>query len=356
MTEASRDLPGNPSAIHFHGRAAKAAIEEARKIIANALHASVGEIFFTSGGTEANNFAIKSSIADLEIKRIITSRIEHPSVLNAVAHVAEQHGIPTEYVDLDIHGRTAPGALHHMLHDKSDRAFVSLMHANNELGTMNDIGSLSTVCKNAGAVFHSDTVQTIAHKPIDFSEMDVAMASASAHKFGGPKGIGFIFISQDYIVRPQIDGGGQERNLRAGTENVAGIIGMAKAVQHSVSHMASQSTHTFEVRRYLHRKICEHFPEAKINGDHAGHSLDGVLSVTFPLTQRTELLVFNLDIEGISVSGGSACSSGVEKASHVLAHLFPDDTGITVRFSLSTSNTTEEVDFTIKKLHKILHK
>jgi len=356
MTKALQEFPGNPSAIHFHGRTARAAVEEARKTIANMLNASVGEIFFTSGGTEANNFAIKSSISDLGIERIITTQIEHPSVLNAIGHIANERDISIEYLDLDLVGRTNPEVLDQLLAKRPGRAFVSIMHGNNEVGTMNDIHALSTICNKFNAVFHTDTVQTVAHQPIDFADLDLGMASASAHKFGGPKGVGFIYVSQKHKLRPQIDGGGQERNLRAGTENIAGIIGMAVALRHSVNHLSSQTMQTYAVRKYLQSRLCEDFPEVKINGDYAGQALSGVLSVTFPASPRTELLVFNLDIEGISVSGGSACSSGVEKASHVLAHLFPDDTGITVRFSLSTSNTAQEVDYVIAKLHKILRK
>lgn len=356
MSRTMRDYYGNPSSIHAHGRKAKAAIEEARKSIAYLLGCSVGEIFFTSGGTEANNMAIKSAILDLGIRRVITSPVEHPCVLRSIEHVAQQVSLRVEYLAVDEVGRVSPRDLESLLaEDSESKTMVSIMHANNEIGTMNDIIALGELCNGAKALFHCDTVQTVGHFPLQFSRIPVDLASGSAHKFHGPKGIGLLYMRNPGL-QPLIDGGGQERNMRSGTENIAAILGMAKALEIFSSQRDAHVTKTRMIRDYALEQIRQRFPQVKVNGSCDDQSLYTVLSLTFPASLKADLLVFNLDIEGISASGGSACSSGVQKVSHVLKTISPDDTGTTVRFSFSPMNEKEEVDFLLLKLEKILNK
>ncbi len=356
MTKAMHDYFGNPSSIHAHGRKAKAAIEEARKVIAYHLGCSVGEIIFTSGGSEANNTAIKGAINDLGVERVITTKIEHPCILRTLEHSAAIHkSLTIHYLNVDARGVADIRTLEELLIAGREKTLVSIMHANNEIGSMNDVVKIGEICQKHDAIFHSDTVQTIGHFPVNFARLPIDMASASAHKFHGPKGIGLLYLHQKHhAMRPLIDGGGQERNMRAGTENISSIIGMAKALEIYCSRMDEFKTQTQQVRDYAMQEITRHFPSAKINGSLPSDALYTVLSVTFPPSKRSDLLVFNLDIEGVSVSGGSACSSGVQKVSHVLATISPDDPGTTVRFSFSPYNQTAEVDYMVEKLVKIL--
>lgn len=355
ITKSMQDHFGNPSSIHSHGRKAKAAIEQARKVIAYHLGCSVSEIIFTSGGSEANNTAIKGAINDLGIRNVITTKIEHPCVLRTLEHLAGYQDIKLHYLNVDQNGIADLVELEQLLASGQQKTLVSIMHANNEIGSMNDVEKIGSICAKYDAIFHSDTVQTIGHFPIHFSKSAMAMASASAHKFHGPKGIGILYLNQKYHqIKPLIDGGGQERNMRAGTENVASIIGMAKALDLYCTKMEAFRNETMKVRDYAMEQIVRNFPEAKVNGALPLQALYTVLSITFPQSKRSELLVFNLDIEGISASGGSACSSGVQKISHVLATISPYDTGTTVRFSFSPFNQLSEVDFMIEKLIKIL--
>ncbi|MBK8506375.1 MAG: cysteine desulfurase [Saprospiraceae bacterium] len=356
MHKAMADYFGNPSSIHAHGRKAKAAIEEARKVIAYHLGCSVGELFFTSGGSEANNLALKGAIYDLGIGRVITSRIEHPCVLRSIEHMAVYRDFDVDYLNVSQDGVVDLDHLETLLKQNAkEKTLVSVMHANNEIGSMNDIDAIGELCRKYDAYFHSDTVQTVGHFPIRFGRLKVDMAAASAHKFHGPKGIGFLYLNQRCNqIRPPIDGGGQERNLRAGTENISSILGMAKAMELYCENMEQNQLNTRSVREYAMQQVQLHFPDTAINGAPEDQSLYTVLSVTFPPSKRSELLIFNLDIEGVSASGGSACSSGVQKVSHVLAEIAPNDPGTTVRFSFSPLNRKEEIDLLIEKLHKIL--
>ncbi len=352
MTESMRDLFGNPSSVHHFGRRAKASVEEARKIIANRLGASQGEIFFTSGGTEANNTALKCAVRDLGIRRIISSAIEHHSVLHTIDRLADS-GVVVEHVELDQKGRPRLDDLQRRLQARASKTLVSLMHGNNELGTMIDLDTVGELCQTYGALFHTDTVQTIGHFPFNLSNLYVSFLAGSAHKFRGPKGVGFLYVSQRNIIEPLIDGGGQERQLRSGTENIAGIAGLAKALDLSCERMQETKRHILGLKKMLADRLLRKFPKVRLNGDPFGHSLYTVLSVTFPPDEMSDLLVFNLDIEGISASGGSACASGAQKGSHVLQALRPLDKGITVRFSFSDLNTAEDVEFLMEKLGKI---
>ena len=347
---------GNPSSIHFFGRHAKTVVEDARKKVARLLGASVGEIFFTSGGTEANNTAIKCSVRDAGIKTIISSPIEHHSVLHSVEKI-QKHGLAKViWLEVDNVGRPNQNQLVDLLSHSKDPVLVSLMHANNEVGTMSDIDRIGAICREFGALFHSDTVQTVGHFPINLQTTSVDFISASAHKFHGPKGVGFLYINQDLSLNPFIDGGSQERNMRAGTENVAGIAGLAKALELTCQRMYEIQLKLANYKHYLAAELKVHFPNVRFNGDPFGESLYTVLSVSFPPSMNAELLLFNLDIEGISASGGSACSSGSQKASHVMASLDPNFDGPTIRFSFSEFTTKEELDYLIDRLKKIMAK
>jgi cysteine desulfurase len=359
MQRAYLAYPGNPSSIHMHGRQARAAIEEARKTIAHYTRTSVGEIIFTSGGTEANNISLKGAVSDLAIDCVLSSRIEHPCVLRSIEHALlnSKAAVDRQFIEVDEFGRIEQEDLDQRLSALAGKkCLVSVMHANNEIGTMNDLQQIGEICVKHAAILHSDMVQTLGHFELNLTNLPVGMAAASAHKFHGPKGIGFLYLDSQYQILPLIDGGGQERNMRAGTENVAGILGMAKAFELCHLRMKDFRDKTQTVRDYAHSEIAKHFPTVKINGDPNGDSLYTVLSITFRESANTDLLIFNLDIEGISASGGSACSSGVQNISHVLEHLMPEEKVTTVRFSFGHTNTVKEVDYLLEKLAKILRK
>ena len=352
MTKLMTEFYGNPSAVHFYGRHAKNTIEEARKIIATGLGASQGEIFFTSGGTEANNTALKCAVRDLGVRRIITSPTEHHSVLQSCQRLKDQ--IDLEFIDVDHHGRPSLAHLEQLLEMTDDRTLVSLMHGNNEVGTMIDLQTFGTLIRSHRALFHTDAVQTVAHFPIRLNELNVDFLSASAHKFHGPKGVGILYINAENAIQPLIDGGSQERNMRAGTENIAGIRAMATAFQLSGERMPETASAVRQLKNYTAKEIKRAFPESSINGDSGEASLYTVLNITFPESANSQLLLLHLDIEGISTSGGSACSSGATKGSHVLQAMQVDPNATTIRVSFSEFNTREEVDQLIEKLVKIL--
>lgn len=354
MTTVMRNEYGNPSSIHNEGRKMRARIESARKTIAHHIGASIGEVFFTSGGTEANNMAIKCAVRDLGVHRVITSRTEHHCVLHATESVASHQGVQVDYVDVDGLGRMDYAHLEALLAQGEAKTLVSLMHANNEIGTMIDLDRVGELCKTYGALFHSDTVQTAGHFPIDVSKTHVHFISGGAHKFHGPKGVGFIYINGDAMLKPFIDGGAQERNMRGGTENAYGIIGMAKAFDLACTEMEARMAHITRIRDYFRGQLEAHFDDVKFNGDLDGDNLYTVLSASFPLSDRTDMIVMSLDIYGVSASGGSACSSGAEQGSHVLAAIQAPTDRKTVRFSFSHYNTREEVDFVIEKLKSIV--
>jgi cysteine desulfurase len=356
ITKVYRTYIGNPSSIHYFGRHAKTVVEEARKKVANLLGASVGEIFFTSGGTEANNTALKCSVRDAGVKTIISSPIEHHSVLHSIQQLHKLAHVDVHWLEVDQKGRPNLDQLDHLLNGIHQPVLVSLMHANNEVGTMTDIERVSSICMKHGALFHSDTVQTVAHFPISLSDIHIDFICASAHKFHGPKGVGFLYINQDVNIAPLIDGGSQERNMRAGTENVAGIAGLSLAMQLTCERSLQIQKMITDHKRYLASALEANFAGVRFNGDPFGESLYTVISVSFPESMDAELLLFNLDIEGIATSGGSACSSGSQKASHVMASLDPEFTGPTIRFSFSEFTNREELEYVVSRLKKILNK
>ena len=353
MTETMQEHFGNPSSIHAHGRQAKTIVEKARKTVAGLLKASPSEIFFTSGGTEADNMAIVRSIMDLGITHAITSPLEHHAVLHTLEEMAQGDRIQLDFVRVDAQGQVDLEHLQTLL-SKNPRTFVSLMHANNEISTLTDIHKVSEICQAFDAVFHSDTVQTMGHYVHDLSTLQIDFLTGAAHKFHGPKGVGFIYINGKNKIRPLLYGGAQERNMRGGTENVYGIVGLAKALELCYQHMDEHRIHIQGLKDYMRAALLENIPGITFNGNTgAEDSLYTVLNVSLPCTEIADMLLFSLDIAGISASGGSACSSGSQLGSHVLEALGADPDRPSVRFSFSKYNTTEEIDFVVKKLKEI---
>ncbi len=353
MTNCMRELYGNPSSIHACGRQVRAKIEEARKKIAGYLGASIGEIFFTSGGTESNNMAIKCAVRDLGVRRIISSKIEHHCVGHSLDTVQKQ-GVKIEMLDVDEMGRLDYDQLENLLQTRSEgKTLVSLMHANNEIGTLSDMERISGLCEQYGAYYHSDTVQTIGHLPIDVSKTRIHFLSGGAHKFHGPKGCGFIYINSEAMLKPYIDGGSQERNMRAGTENLYGIVGMAKALELVCENMEEYRAHIEDIRSYFKEQLMERFEDIHFHGDQDNY-LFTILNVCFPPSDKSPMLLLHLDIAGISASGGSACSSGTDIGSHVLQAIGADAKRKAIRFSFSHFTTKEEIDQTLAKLANIV--
>lgn len=353
MVRAYQELHGNPSSIHEEGRRARAAIEQARKEIAVSLNSSIGEIFFTSGGTEANNMALKCAVRDLGVQRIISARTEHHCVLHSLDALRRDQGTETVFVRQTQDGRLELEHLESLLVSGGPKTLVSLMHANNEVGTLANLQEIGTLCRRFGAYFHTDTVQTLGYYPINLKELPIDFLAGSAHKFHGPKGVGFIYINQQNSLRPFLDGGSQERNMRGGTENIAGILGMAAALLKAYGEIDSRRAKIREVRDYLAQRLEEAIPDIEWNGDPFGQGHYKLLSVGFPPGPKTELLLLNLDIAGIAVSGGSACSSGADAGSHVMDALKKDSPRKTIRFSFSHHNTLQEVDYLMEQLKKI---
>ena len=345
-----REYYGNPSSIHAEGRKVRAAIEEARKTVAQCIGASIGEIFFTSGGTESNNMALKCSVRDLGVERIISSPTEHHCVLHTLECIKNDTSAEITFLDVDGKGRIDPIQLRQLLAGSSKKTLVSLMHANNEIGTMIDLDEIATICEEGGALFHSDTVQTVGHFPVDVSKTNISFLSGAAHKLHGPKGVGFIYIKGDNNIKPFIDGGSQERNMRGGTENVYGIVGLAHALKLMVSELQEEEAHIRDLRDTFMRELQSSIPGVEFNGDPEGKSLYTVLSVSFPPSQKSDMLLLSLDISGISASGGSACSSGAEAGSHVLQAIGVSPERKTIRFSFSRYNTKEELRFVLDQL------
>ena len=345
---------GNPSSIHSHGRKVRAAIESGRKKIAELLNCSPGEIIFTSGGTEADNTLIMNGIQSYQIKHAISSSIEHHAVTHTLEILEREGKIKLHNVRLDEKGHADLGHLEELL-KQYPNALISLMQANNEIGNLLDIHRVGELAKANGAFFHTDTVQTMGHYRHNMKELHICGLTAGAHKFHGPKGVGFMYIRKDRKIGQFIHGGSQERNMRGGTENVYGIIGMAKALEIAYRDMADHEEHVRKLKTRMISKLKENIPGISFHGDseNPGRSLYTVLNVSLPESDENDMLLFNLDLEGISASGGSACSSGASTGSHVLGALYPDSKRGAVRFSFSKYNTEEEIDFVVTKLSEI---
>lgn len=354
MHDAMQKHFGNPSSIHAQGREVRTLIEEARKSVAKHLNVTPAEIFFTSGGTEADNMAIRCSVEDLGVERIISSAIEHHAVLYTIEELQKKNRISFDQVRLREGGAIDLDHLEELLKSSSKKTLVSLMHANNEIGNLIDLNRVAELCHTYDAVFHSDTVQTMSHYKFDLQETKVDFLAASAHKFNGPKGVGFIYISNRNKIKPLLTGGSQERNMRAGTENLYGIIGLAKAMDLAYAHLEEKQAHIKGLKSYMIERLKAEIPDVRFNGENNENSLYTVLSVSFPPSAFSEMMLFKLDIEGISVSGGSACSSGTDIGSHVLSAIGSEPDRANVRFSFSKYNTKEEIDYVIEKL-KAMH-
>jgi cysteine desulfurase len=348
------DKFGNPSSIYSYGRESRLAIENARKTVAKILNAHPAEIFFTSGGTESSNTAICASIRDLGCKHIISSPIEHHATLHTVDHLYHTGEAALSYVKLLPSGHIDMEDLEQLLANSHEKCLVSLMHANNEIGNMLDIHAVGNLCKMYGAIFHSDTVQTVGHFPFDLRNTPVHFVTGAGHKFHGPKGVGMLYINENVKIKPYIHGGSQERNMRAGTENLYGIVGFAKALEIATEQYETQSSYIKGLKLYMMDQVKKHVRNVSFNGDPLGRSLYTVLSVSFPKTEKSEMILFNLDMNNICASGGSACTSGADQGSHVIRAINNNPNQVTVRFSFSKHNTKEEIDFVVEKLKEMI--
>ena len=345
---------GNPSSIYSYGRETRMAIENARKSVAKILNAHPAEIFFTSGGTESSNTAINAAVYDLGCKRIITSPIEHHATLHCSEHLAKIGAAKLGFVKVLPNGHVDLNDLGRLLAQSEEKTLVTLMHANNEIGNITDIEAVGNLCKKFGAIFHSDTVQTVGHYSFDLRKLPVHFITGAGHKFHGPKGVGILYINENIKIHPFINGGSQERNMRAGTENIYGIVGFAKALEIATENHAKDSAYISDLKSYMKQKLLQEIPDVSFNGDHAGKSLYTVLSVAFPKTEKSEMLLFNLDINNICASGGSACTSGADAGSHVIRAITNNPNQITVRFSFSKHNTKDEIDAVVEKLKDMI--
>ncbi|MDP2088651.1 MAG: cysteine desulfurase family protein [Flavobacteriaceae bacterium] len=355
ITDSMKSVYGNPSSVHQFGRSAKSLVETARKNIAKHLNVSASEIYFTAGGSEANNLILWNAVAHLGVKRIITSKTEHHAVLHKIPALKENYDFEICYVKLDNFGLVDFEHLSNLLQNSSKKTLVSLMYINNEIGNILDISKVSVLCKVHNALFHSDTVQGIGHFNIDLQKTPIDFITASAHKFHGPKGVGFLYVKKGIVMKPVLIGGEQEKGLRAGTENIHSIAGMEKAMTISLTNLIEEQTYIQNLKTYFIHRLKE-IPGVQFNGLSADETQSSylILNVRFPV--ETDLLLFNLDLKGIAVSGGSACQSGTQKGSHVLGELLhkKERNKASVRFSFSYQNTKAEIDYTISILKSIM--
>lgn len=346
---------GNPSSSHSFGRKTKTAIEQARRKIAGLLNCLPAEICFTSGGTEADNLAICSAVNDLGCTRIITAPIEHSAVIKTAANMEASCNAKVIHVKLLENGHVDLEDLENLLTSSSEKTLVSLMHGNNEIANILPLEAVSKMCKDNGALFHSDTVQTMGHYNFDLKELEIDFITCAAHKLHGPKGIGFLFINKDLKIKPLIMGGGQERQLRGGTENLYGIVGLAKALEIANRNLEAHKNYVSSIKQHMIKRCMEEISSVTFNGDSSSEeSLYTVLNITLPPCENSGMMLFLLDLEGIACSGGSACSSGAAKGSHVLESINAIKDGrASLRFSFSRFTTKEDVDMAIEKLKEL---
>lgn len=359
MQRALAECYGNPSSTHSFGRTAKTAIETARKTVAKYLNAHPSEIIFTSGGTEADNMILRCSVRDLGVKTIITSKIEHHAVLHTADELKQEYGIGVHYVDLDENGNPALDHLKTLLQQDDSKKLVSLMHVNNEIGNKIDIEAVCSLCKENNALIHSDTVQSIGHYAWDVQETPIDFMTAAAHKFHGPKGVGFAYLRRNSGLKPMISGGSQERGFRAGTESYHNILGLEEAFVQSYENLEIETAQVLEMKTYFMKRIIEEIPGAKFNGlsGDIEKSTYTLVSVNLPVSpEKALMLLFNLDVKGIACSKGSACQSGSAMGSHVLNEVLSDEDlqKPSLRFSFSIYNTKEELDYTVEALKEFV--
>jgi cysteine desulfurase len=344
---------GNPSSIHNFGRKSRSIIEDARKRVAKILNASISEIFFTSSATEANNMVLQRSIIDLGVDHIISSPTEHHCVLHTLEHIRLEHpNVKISMLNVDQYGRISLEELNSLLTADSTKTLVSLMYGNNEIGTIHPIEKISELCQSHSAFFHCDAVQMVGKYPIDLQKIQLSFMTGTAHKFHGPKGNGFLYMNGDNIISPFIHGGAQERNMRAGTENVAGIAGLAKALEAANIEMEQRRDYVSGLKARFDQGI-ENYKGCYLNCP-SDLGMYHISSVSFPESDTVDMLMFNLDINGISASSGSACSAGIEEDSHVLVAIGHPTERKTIRFSFSSFNTEEEVDHALAVIRKLV--
>lgn len=356
ITSAMQTVYGNPSSTHQIGRKSRSLVETARKNIAKCLNATANEIVFTAGGSEADNLILRNAVVNLGITTIISSKIEHHAVLHTIESLVEEFKITVNWVDLDENGKVDYKHLEELLKQTNDKKLVSLMYVNNEIGNILDVKKVSDLCIANNTLFHSDAVQAVGHFPIDVQQNPIDFFVASAHKFHGPKGVGFAYIKRGFGIQPILHGGEQERGARAGTENIHSILGMEKALEIACKKMQQESEYIQQLKSYFINKLKTNFEGIQFNGlsEDSNQSSYIILNVRFP--KEYSMLLFNLDLKGIAVSGGSACQSGSNKGSHVLNTILNENEAkkTSVRFSFSKLNTKEEIDYTIKTLKQIL--
>ncbi|PHQ61273.1 MAG: cysteine desulfurase [Maribacter sp.] len=361
MQDALSDFYGNPSSIHSFGRSAKTGIESARKTIAKYINAQASEIIFTSGGTEADNMILRSAVRDLGVKTIIISRIEHHAVLHTAEDLQKEYGINLQYVQLDDYGNPKLSHLEELLKKDDSKKLVSLMHVNNEIGNIIDLKAIGILCNENKALFHSDTVQSVGRYAWDVQKTPIDFLVATAHKFHGPKGIGFVYIKKNSGLRAMISGGSQERGYRAGTESFHNIVGLEKAFVVAYDKLEEEKKYITGLKKYFIDTIVKEIPDVKFNG-HSGKmekSTYTLVNVRLPISEeKAMMLLFHLDIKGIACSKGSACQSGSSAGSHVLAQILSaeDLKKPSLRFSFSKYNTKEELDYTIGQLKEFVEK
>ena len=354
MTPYFTEHFGNPSSIYSYGRENRLAIEKARKTVAAALHTHPSEIFFTSGGTESSNTAIHAAVYDLGCTHIISSPIEHHATSHTVEHLNKIGAASLSYVKLLPNGHIDIADLELLLKNSDKKCLVTLMHANNEIGNMIDLHQIGNLCSAYNAIFHSDTVQTVGHFPFDLKNTPVHFITGAGHKFHGPKGVGILYIHESIKIKPFVHGGAQERNMRAGTENLYGIVGFAKALEIATDHFEKDSGYIGGLKLYMMEQLQKNIDGVTFNGDPLGNALYTVLSANFPASSKSEMLLFNLDIHHICASGGSACSSGANAGSHVIRAINNNPDITTVRFSFSKHNTKNEIDVVVARLKEMI--
>jgi cysteine desulfurase len=359
IAEVMKNNYGNPSSSHSFGRSSKTLIEKSRKSIAGYLNVSAGEIFFTSGGTEADNLILRSAVRDLGVEEIISTKIEHHAVLHTLEQLKKEYNISVQYLELENDGSVSLSHLERLLANSKTKQLVSLMHVNNEIGNKIDLGAVAKMCKSYKALFHTDAVQSVGHFKLDLQDIEVDFLAASAHKFHGPKGIGFAFVRKNSGLKPLILGGEQERGLRAGTESVHNIVGLETALKNAYENLEKEVAYIKGLKLYFINKIKNAIPNVIFNGasEDLERSTYTLVNVCLPIPpKKTAMLLFQLDLKGIACSKGSACQSGSSQVSHVLAEILNDDDlqKPSIRFSFSTYNTKEEVDYVVGVLKALV--
>tara|TARA_R110002072_G_scaffold271987_1_gene432035 strand:- start:14324 stop:15463 length:1140 start_codon:yes stop_codon:yes gene_type:complete len=356
MIPILRENFGNPSSTHSFGRKSKALLETSRRSIAKHLNCEASEIIFTSGGTEADNLALTSAVTKMGVTHIITSAIEHHAVGHTTEAISKAYNVKISLVKIDEKGTVDLADLEKLL-QKDGKAVVSLMHANNEIATILPLNKVSFLCRKYNALFHSDTVQTMGHYTFDLKELDIDFITCAAHKFHGPKGVGFLYVNKKVQINSLIHGGSQERGFRGGTENVYGIVGLSKAMDMAYEDLISHREHVQELKTYLKSNLESLIDGVQFHGETSPEkSLYTILNVCFPETEKSSMLLFTLDLKGIAVSGGSACNSGANLGSHVLTGINADMARPNARFSFSRYTTKEEIETALRVIKEIYEK